>query len=270
MADPTQIHQVVINLCTNAYQAMMESGGVLGVAMRPLVLTAEDMVYGVRPGSYVILEVSDTGCGIAPEVIEKIYEPYFTTKKALGGTGLGLATVHAIVSEHKGAVSVYSEPEQGTTFRVYFPCLQEKDEQGDALSFGAGQGEQGTEHILVVDDEKAVVDITRYMLMQFGYKVTTEMDSLAAWELFSQQPDEFDLVMTDMAMPKMTGIELAKKILAQRPGFPIILCTGFSEMMNEEKAKSLGVKEYLMKPVLRNKLSASVRKALGGREEEET
>ncbi|XCN73962.1 MAG: response regulator [Candidatus Electrothrix aestuarii] len=263
MADPTQIHQVVVNLCTNAYQAMMETGGTLGVAMRPLVLTAEDIVYGLRPGPYIMLEVSDTGCGIAPEFIEKIYEPYFTTKKEQGGTGLGLATVHAIVCEHKGAISVYSESEQGTTFRIYFPRFHEKNEQEDSLSLGASRGERGTEHILVVDDEQAVVDITRYMLMQLGYTVTTETDSLAAWELFSQQPEDVDLIITDMAMPKMTGIELAKKILQQRPDLPIILCTGFSEMMNEEKAKTLGVKEYLMKPVLRNKLSASVWKALG-------
>ena len=125
----------------------------------------------------------------------------------------------------------------------------------------------GTEHILVVDDENSVVDITRYMLTQLGYKVTVQTDSPAAWELFAQQPEAFDLVITDMAMPKMTGIELAKKILERRPDFPVILCTGFSQMINEEKAKSLGIKAYLMKPVLKSKLAASVRQALGEMQE---
>jgi PAS domain S-box-containing protein len=265
MADPTQIHQVVINLCTNAYQAMMDTGGTLGVAMRPLVLTAEDSVYkiGLQPGSYILIEVSDTGHGMTSEALEKIFEPYFTTRKEQGGTGLGLATVHAIVHEHKGTVSVYSEPKQGTTFRVYLPQLKEEKEQDDDLLPTGAQYPAGTEHILVIDDEKPVVDITGYMLMQLGYKVTIETDSSAAWELFDRQPDTFDLVITDMAMPGMTGIELAKKILEQRPDIPIILCTGFSEMINEEKAQALGIKGYLMKPVLKSRLAASVRHALG-------
>ncbi|MCI5168017.1 MAG: response regulator [Candidatus Electrothrix sp. GM3_4] len=271
IADPTQVHQVVINLCTNAYQAMMETGGTLGVAMRPLVLSTEDSVYkiGLMPGSYVMMEVSDTGHGITPDMIEKIFEPYFTTKKEQGGTGLGLATVHAIVHEHKGTVSVYSEPGHGTTFRVYLPQVKEEEEQGDELNFAGDRNPAGTEHILVVDDEKAVVDITRYMLMQLGYKVTVETDSLAAWEFFAQQPDAYDLVITDMAMPNMTGIELAKKILEQRPEIPVILCTGFSEMINEDKAKSLGIKAYLMKPVLKSKLAVSVRQALGEVQEQD-
>ncbi|MDU9047459.1 MAG: response regulator [Candidatus Electrothrix sp. Rat3] len=272
MADPTQIHQVVVNLYTNAYQAMMDTGGTLGLTMRPLVLMAEDSVYKIdlMPGSYILIEVSDTGHGMPPDVLEKIFEPYFTTRKEQGGTGLGLATVHAIVHEHKGTVSVYSEPGQGTTFRVYLPQLkEEEEEQSDELFLLGTQNLGGTEHILVVDDEKAVVDITRYMLMQLGYKVTIETDSPAAWELFVQQPDAFDLVITDMAMPKMTGIELAKKILEQRPDIPVILCTGFSEMINEEKAKSLGIKAYLMKPVLKSKLAASVRQALGEMQEQD-
>ncbi|CAK8721660.1 histidine kinase [Candidatus Electrothrix laxa] len=270
MVDPTQIHQVVINLCTNAYQAMMESGGTLGVTMRPLVLTAEDSTCKIdlTPGSYLLIEVSDTGHGIIPDVIEKIFEPYFTTKKTQGGTGLGLATVHAIVHDHKGIVSVYSEPGQGTTFRVYLPQLREKGESGSELFFAGAQNPEGTEHVLVIDDEQTVVDITRYMLLQLGYKVTVETDSPVAWELFAQQPDAFDLVITDMSMPKMSGIELAKKILERRPDIPIILCTGFSEMINEEKAKSLGIKAYLMKPVLKSKLAASVRQALAETQEQ--
>ncbi|MGB5686699.1 MAG: ATP-binding protein [Candidatus Electrothrix sp.] len=271
MADPTQIHQVVVNLCTNAYQAMMNRGGILGVSMRPLVLMAEDSVYkiGLPSGSYILIEVSDTGHGITPNMIEKIFEPYFTTKKNQGGTGLGLATVHAIVHKHKGTVSVYSEPGQGTTFRVYLPQLKEEDKLAEELFFVGEENPAGTEHVLVVDDEQTVVDITRYMLMQLGYKVTVETDSPAAWELFAQQPDVFDLVITDMAMPKMSGIELATKILERRPELPVILCTGFSEMVNEEKAKSLGIKAYLMKPVLKSKLAASVRQALGDTQEQD-
>ncbi len=271
MADPTQIHQVVVNLCTNAYQAMMDTGGTLGVSMRPFVLMAEDSVYkiGLLPGPYILIEVSDTGHGIPPDVIEKIFEPYFTTRKDQGGTGLGLATVHAIVHDHNGMVSVYSELGQGTTFRVYLPQLKEEKEQGHELSLAGGQNPAGTEHILVVDDENSVVDITRYMLTQLGYKVTVQTDSRAAWELFVRQPDAFDLVITDVAMPKMSGIELATKILERRPDFPVILCTGFSEMINEEKAKSLGIKAYLMKPVLKSKLAASVRQALGEMQEQD-
>ncbi|MCI5220321.1 MAG: response regulator, partial [Candidatus Electrothrix sp. LOE2] len=217
----------------------------------------------LQPGSYILIEVSDTGHGMTSDVLEKIFEPYFTTRKEQGGTGLGLATVHAIVHEHKGTVSVYSEPKQGTTFRVYLPQLKEEKEQDDDLLPTGAQYPAGTEHILVIDDEKPVVDITGYMLMQLGYKVTIETDSSAAWELFDRQPDTFDLVITDMAMPGMTGIELAKKILEQRPDIPIILCTGFSEMINEEKAQALGIKGYLMKPVLKSRLAASVRHALG-------
>jgi signal transduction histidine kinase len=167
---------VVVNLCTNAYQAMMDSGGTLGVTMHPLVLTTEDSAYkiGLTPGSYILIEVSDTGHGITPAVIEKIFEPYFTTKKKQGGTGLGLATVHAIVHDHKGTVSVYSEPGQGTTFRVYLPQLKEEEKPGDEFFFAGVQDPEGTEHVLVIDDEKTVVDITRYMLMQLGYKKGVE------------------------------------------------------------------------------------------------
>jgi CheY-like chemotaxis protein len=152
---------------------------------------------------------------------------------------------------------------------VYLPQLKEEEKLGDELFFTGAQNPAGTEHVLVIDDERTVVDITRYMLMQLGYKVTVETDSPAAWELFAQQPDVFDLVITDMAMPKMSGIELAKKILERRPDIPVILCTGFSEMINEEKAKSLGIKAYLMKPVLKSKLAASVRQALGESETQE-
>ncbi|WP_339134742.1 MAG: ATP-binding protein [Candidatus Electrothrix sp. GW3-4] len=271
MADPTQVHQVVVNLCTNAYQAMMETEGILGVAMHPLTLTAEESLHkiGLQPGEYILIEVSDSGHGIAPDMIEKIFEPYFTTKKEQGGTGLGLATVHAIVHDHGGSISVYSEPGQGTTFRVYLPQLKEEAKRANERFLAGKKDPTGTGHILVIDDEEAVVDITRYMLMQLGYQVTIETDSLAAWEIFAQQPDAFDLVITDMAMPKMSGIDLAQKILEQHPDIPVILCTGFSEMINEEKAKSLGIKAYLMKPVLKSKLAATVSQVLGVTQEED-
>ncbi|MCI5223857.1 MAG: response regulator, partial [Candidatus Electrothrix sp. AR4] len=237
----------------------------VGVAMKSLFLNEEDVVHKVdiKPGGYILIEVSDTGGGIEADVIEKIFEPYFTTKKEEGGTGLGLATVHSIVREHGGALSVYSEVGLGTTFQVYLPKLKEQKEKTDQNSLLYEQNSTGTEHILIVDDEDIVVELIRSMLTQLGYRVTAQTDSTVAWEIFEQNPDTFDLLLTDMAMPHMTGIELAKKVLLSKPNFPIILCTGFSEMINKEKAEAIGIREYLMKPVLKSRLSVSVRRALG-------
>ncbi|MCI5143149.1 MAG: response regulator, partial [Candidatus Electrothrix sp. ATG1] len=194
------------------------------------------------------------------------FEPYFTTKKEEGGTGLGLATVHAIVHEHGGSLSVYSEPGIGTTFQVYLPKFTEQEKTTEQNGFRQEQHKTGTEHILVVDDEETVAGLIQSMLIQLGYKVTAKTDSLAALAVYEQAPETFDLLITDMAMPHMTGIELAKKVLLIKPDFPIILCTGFSEAVNEEKAEAIGIREYLMKPVLRSKLAASVRRALGDEE----
>ncbi len=266
MADPTQIHQVIVNLCTNAYQAMQNTGGILGVSLQPLVLSEDDVVAKVKlePGSYLMIEVSDTGPGMTPDIIEKIFNPYFTTKSKKGGTGMGLATVDSIIKDHGGHISVYSEPGTGTTFHVYLPRV-EGEEAADKESLNETQGLTGTERILIVDDEEAIAQLEREMLESLGYKVSMQTESVTAWQIFESDPESFDLVITDMAMPHMTGMELAKNILSVRQNFPIILCTGFSEMLNKEQARDLGIREYLMKPVVKNKLAKTIRQVLNNR-----
>jgi PAS domain S-box-containing protein len=262
VADPTQIHQIMMNLCTNAYQAMRKTGGVLTVGLDEIEVRVDDYLAGLHltPGKYVRLDVSDTGPGIRPEIKNRIFEPYFTTKDKGEGTGMGLAVVHGIVQSHHGHISVYSELGKGTTFHVYLPCV--------AMEVCAAETEnkesvpRGHERILVVDDEEQIISISRQILEGLGYTVTGLTGSIAAWQAFSSHPQAYDLVITDMTMPDMTGTELALKILRLRPDMPIVLCTGFSEQISEEKAKSLGIRAYINKPVLRNDFAVVVRRTL--------
>jgi len=262
LADPTQIHQVVMNLSTNAYHAMRESGGVLGVTLKAVQIgpAKDDRLLGLLPGPYLDLTVSDTGCGMDKATMEKIFEPYFTTKKKGEGTGLGLAVAHGIVTQHGGRITVYSEPGRGSTFHVYLPELATMAPELNNEEFEVAP--RGTERVLVVDDESIIVILEQRILTDLGYRVTALTSSVAAQQLFAAKPAEFDLVITDMAMPEMTGMELAASLLAVRPDIPIILCTGFSEIINEDTAKALGIREYVMKPVLRGKLATVVRKVL--------
>ncbi len=266
LSDPTQIHQVLMNLCTNAYHAMRDQGGVLGVTLKPVEIKEEDTgrFVGLGPGRYLRMEVSDTGCGMAPELIEKIFEPYFTTKKKGEGTGLGLSVVHGIVISHGGHISVYSEPGQGTTFIIYFPQYEDAGTLDEIDRQVAEEPPQGTERLLVVDDEETIVDVENRILTGLGYQVTGVTSSQEALQLFARQPDAFDLVITDMTMPKMTGLGLARQLLALRPDLPIILCTGFSETVNEQSAKAIGIREFIMKPIDRTALATVIRKALDG------
>ena len=262
LADPTQIHQVVMNLCTNAYHAMRETGGILAVSLEEVRIAGEEYGYaGLAPGNYLKLEVSDTGCGIDAKTQEKIFEPYFTTKKPGEGTGLGLAVVHGIVKSHHGHITVYSEPGKGTSFHVYLPLTEQI---AVALPEKAAPKElQGKgERVLFVDDEKQIREVVAAILTRNGYQVTPCADGAQALAEFEKGPERFELVITDMTMPSMTGAELTQKILALRPQTPIILCTGQSEFINREKALAMGIRAYLHKPVLMEALLGAVRKAL--------
>jgi PAS domain S-box-containing protein len=263
LADPTMIHQVMMNLCTNAYHAMRESGGILAVSLQEVEIGPDDYIteLHLRPGPYLRLEVSDTGCGMPHQILERIFEPYFTTKAKGEGTGLGLSVVHGIVATLRGHITVYSEPGKGTTFHVYLPRYLQ--EQGvDATVVTVAPLPRGHEHILVVDDEPAIVEMMRLTLQSLGYRVTACSDSRQALEQFEAQPTAFDLVLSDVTMPHLTGAELAQRLLARRPNLPIILCTGFSEIINEEMAKALGICRLLMKPVLRDELARALRQVL--------
>jgi PAS domain S-box-containing protein len=263
LADSTQIHQVLMNLCTNAGHAMRESGGVLGVSLTEVRLDADEVsAYPeLKAGCYLELTVSDTGHGIDRAIQERIFDPFFTTKIAGEGTGMGLAVVHGIVDAHGGAIRVLSEPGHGSTFKVYLPCL----ESGAAeLPDEVLELVRGKERILFVDDEEALVGMGQRMLEALGYHVETRTRSIEALELFTRHSDEFDLVITDYTMPHLTGTDLAREMMRIRPDIPIILCTGFSEMITEEKVKDMGIREFVMKPLAWRELAISIRGALDG------
>ncbi|MBU0484065.1 MAG: DUF3365 domain-containing protein [Proteobacteria bacterium] len=263
LADPTQIHQVLMNLCTNAYQAMRETGGILAVELKNIEIgKGDEKVAGLHlaVGPYVKLCVSDSGPGMERAVADKIFEPYFTTKKKGEGTGLGLSLVHGIVKSHGGHITVYSEPGKGTSFHVYLPrAIIEADAPETRNNSPLPTG---NERILLVDDEEQIAGLEHQILSSLGYQVTSMTSSKQALATFTANPGNFDLVITDMTMPDMNGAELCQNLLAIRPDLPIILCTGFSELINKEKAESIGVREYIMKPVLRKDLAIVIRKIL--------
>jgi PAS domain S-box-containing protein len=260
LGDPTQIYQVLVNLCVNAAHAMREKGGVLGVSLMDVDIDAASAQHpDLKSGPYMRLTVSDTGHGMERAVMERIFDPYFTTKGPGEGTGMGLAVVHGAVKSHGGAITVDSEPGKGTTFHVYFPRM----ERGGAPEAEvAASVPTGSERILFVDDEKALVDMVKQMLEFLGYKAAGRTSSIEALEAFRAQPDKFDLVITDQTMPNMTGETLAKELLRIRPDIPIILCTGYSELITEEKAKAMGIRELLMKPVVRAEMARIIRHVL--------
>jgi PAS domain S-box-containing protein len=263
-ANPTQIHQILMNLCTNASHAMREKGGILEVGIRNVEIGSWDSEFGRfdrPPGNYLKLTVSDTGKGIAPEVLERIFEPYFTTKEKGEGTGLGLSVVHGIVKNYDGTITAYSELGKGTTFHVYLPVIQERGEVPEIDEVVPIP--TGNEHILFIDDEPALVEIGKQMLERLGYKVTTRTSSMEALELFKAKPDQFDLVITDMTMPHMTGERLAGELINICSDIPVIICTGYSERISKEKAGERGIKAFVMKPLLMRDLAKTVREVLG-------
>jgi CheY-like chemotaxis protein len=215
---------------------------------------------GPESGEYVRLVVSDTGVGMPQEIQERIFEPYFTTKKAGEGTGLGLSVVYGIVKESGGRITVESEVGKGTTFSVLFPeAAKRESEQARNAQSGLPWGK---ERVLFIDDEPAIVNLGRKCLERFGYDVTTRQGSLEALEVFRNDPAGFDVVVTDMTMPNMTGDELAKEILSIRPDIPIVLCTGYSKQISEERAKEIGVRAFVLKPLTQQELANTVRKVL--------
>jgi len=260
-ADPIQIHQIVMNLATNAYHAMEETGGKLNIRLKRVGLEKPDLFDpGLKPGAYACLSISDTGKGMDSELIAKIFDPFFTTKETGKGTGMGLSVVHGIVKNMHGAVRVYSEPDKGTEFHVYLPLAENVKKQQVIHTTTVIQG--GTEHILLVDDEKAIIEMEQNMLERLGYKVTSRSSSLEALEAFRAAPDKFDLVITDMQMPNMSGDKLSVELIKIRPDIPILLCTGFSETMPEEKAASLGINGFLLKPIVMKDFSQKIRDVL--------
>lgn len=261
LADPAQIRQVLVNLCANAADAMEEKGGVLEINLDDVDLDAEDAAQhpDFKPGPFVRLTVSDEGHGMDREVMTRMFDPYYTTKEKGRGTGMGLAVVHGIVKNHKGAITAHSKPEKGTVFNVYLPKFESEAVIDSPASAPLSSG---NERILFVDDEKALVDVGRRMLEHLGYQVVTRPGSLEALEAFRENPNEFDLVITDQTMPNMTGIDLAGELMRIRPDIPIILCTGFSSTASEAQAKGMGIREFLMKPLLMRNLAQAIRKAL--------
>jgi PAS domain S-box-containing protein len=265
LADPIQIHQVLMNLCANAVHAMREQGGVLEVNLVDVELdqTTAAQFRELSPGSYLKLSVSDTGHGMGPAILERIFEPYFTTKPLGEGTGLGLAVAYGIIRSHGGIITAYSEPDNGSTFHVFLPrfdneAQKQSQERGRITTDGKG----GNERILFVDDEEDLCKIGQEMLEHLGYSVVTRSSSIEALELFREQPDKFDLVITDLTMPKMTGLMLARELLAIRPEISIILCTGFGQMITTEKARAIGIHELMMKPIFVRELAETVRRLL--------
>ncbi|MDY7038920.1 MAG: ATP-binding protein, partial [Thermodesulfobacteriota bacterium] len=264
MADSTRIHQIVMNLCTNAYHAMEETGGVLEVKLSEVELPPDELMNpAMKPGRYLCLKVSDTGHGMDQTIMERMFDPYFTTKEQGKGTGLGLSVVHGIVKTYNGDISVFSEPGKGTVFNVYLPMIKASSDPPETVMKEILP--VGNEHILLVDDEQPIVSMEKEMIEGFGYQVTARTSSIEALEAFRVQPDKFDLIITDMTMPNMTGDNLASELLKIRPDIPIIICTGFSEKISKERSDALGIRGFIMKPIAMRELAVKIREVLDDR-----
>jgi two-component system cell cycle sensor histidine kinase/response regulator CckA len=263
LGDSTQIHQVLMNLCTNAAHAMEDKGGLLTVNLADVELDSEFLSNypDLKPGQYINLTVTDTGHGIPPAVLEKIFDPFFTTKEKEEGTGMGLSVVHGIVLSHGGTIYAYSEPGIGSTFKVFLPAIERHLEPEDRIEKPIPIG---TERILFIDDEPTIVNMGKQILNSLGYDVATRTSSIEALELFKAQEGRFDLVITDMTMPKMTGEVLAKELMSIRPDIPVILCTGFSARMDEKKAMDIGIRAFISKPILKREIAETIRAVLDG------
>lgn len=261
IGDSTQIHQILMNLCTNAAHSMEDEAGVLTVNLSDVTLDSESVsnLPDLKPGPYINLTVADTGHGISPDVMEKIFDPFFTTKEKGQGTGMGLSVVHGIVRSHGGNIYVYSESGKGSTFNVYLPAIGRRLKPKEMVERPISIG---TERILFIDDEPAIMKLGKKILESLGYDVVVRNSSIEALELFKEKKDHFDLVITDMTMPHMTGEKLAEKLLQIRPDMPVILCTGFSSMINEQKALDMGIRAFISKPILKREIAEVIRQVL--------
>ena len=264
MADPTQIYQVVINLCTNAAHAMRDTSGVLQITLEEKVFSDGFTTPhpGLLPGAYMMLTVADNGIGMSEEIMRTIFDPYFTTKEQEEGTGLGLAVVQGIVKSHKGEITVDSNPGTGSVFRVFFPVIADCQVQSELKS---EETQYGKEHILFVDDDEAIADLVKKMLSYLGYSATIMTSSTEALELLKTDSDRFSLVITDLTMPKLTGIQLARRIKSEN--LPVILCTGngYVNMIPEETLFEAGIRAVILKPLLINDLGDVIQNVLAGR-----
>jgi len=261
MSDPTQIHQILINLCTNASHAMRKKGGTLAVSLTNVEIDGGSTSHyqGLESGPYINLEISDNGHGMPPGVMERIFEPFFTTKERGEGTGMGLAVIHGIVKSYGGAIYVESETGKGSVFKTFLPVCESSFQAENGIEMVLPQG---TERILLIDDEPALVEIGKAVLESLGYQVTTRTSSIEALNLIQARPRRFDLVITDLTMPQMPGDKLAAEIIAKHKNIPVILCTGFNNLLTDEKAKEIGVKGFLMKPIVRSEMALMVHKVL--------
>jgi CheY-like chemotaxis protein/anti-sigma regulatory factor (Ser/Thr protein kinase) len=264
LADPIQIHQLLMNLCTNAGHAMKESGGILEIKLQNRHLSDTDVQDNplLKNGDYICLTVRDTGCGIPENNMEHIFEPYFTTKAPSEGTGLGLAVVHGIVRKYSGDIRVTSEVGKGTSVTIYLPALAREPESKIET---ASSIPRGTEHILFVDDEAALVKTSKIILERLGYRVTGLTSSEQALALFRKTPDAFDLLITDKTMPELSGFDLVQAMKAQRQEMPMILCTGVSIKSDIEKVQKIGINAFILKPFNKQELACTIRDVLDGK-----
>ena len=264
MGNATQIHQIFMNFCTNAAHAMETDGGILEVSLEDVTIDRNATMpeLALKPGNYLKVTISDSGTGIAPDIMSSIFEPYFTTKELGEGTGMGLAMVHGIVKSWDGEITVESKVGKGTVFTVYLPGIQNGLE---AKPYTKEKLSSGTERILFVDDEPSIAKSSSLILQGLGYKVATRTSSIEALELFRTKPNDFDLVITDMTMPNMTGDRLASELIRIRADIPVILCSGFSRKISEDLATAIGIKAFAYKPVVKADLAKIVRKVLDGK-----
>jgi len=266
IADPTQIHQVLMNLCTNSYHAMESTGGSLTISLYDQEIKNDQQQApkngSLPPGTYAVLEITDTGSGMDTETQAKIFEPYFTTKKQGKGTGLGLALVHGIINHCHGKIEVRSSIDTGTTFRIFLPTVEQQDQGETAFrqrTIPRGNGQK----IMLVDDEEAVRDVLSSFLQESGYTVHTFSRGREILDALQDDPDNCDLLITDMAMPKMTGAEIAREAMHIKPGLPVILCTGYSEDLSEEQIQEIGLYSVIQKPVHRTEFLRAIYRAFG-------
>lgn len=261
-ANHSQLHQVIMNLCTNAYYAMKKTGGKLSISLTEVDIFKDGLipVNNLKKNRFVKLEITDTGTGIEPDKIDKIFEPYFSTKPKDEGTGLGLSVVHGIITSHDGYITVNSEIGKGTSFYVYLPVTRSESEENESTQIE--EFRKGSETILYVDDEKLILKVEKMQLEALGYKVYTANNGAEALDIFKDNIDSIDLVITDMTMPNMTGDELAKELIKLKNDVPIILSTGYNDQIDKIKALEMGIKDFLLKPISMNYLNKVIRKVL--------